>query len=189
MKRERCTCKNFEKVALEGGSIFNEAMYTCKCSVGKTFNKCENVLHIQALDYRAATFEALQELGRAQRDAEWILELAPRLLEVCGTQLMLEEDQPSHMPRDISALEKLHDSRRNTSLHGMFTTRASKSANTTGWSRTPRCRSVEKAIALCPSTNHDIDPLHIEATTTSSILSPGSPKKSAGNCSAHLPLH
>lgn len=84
MKRERCTCKNFEKVALEGGSIFNEAMYTCKCSVGKTFNKCENLLHIQALDYRAATFEALQELARAQRDAEWILELAPRLLEVCG---------------------------------------------------------------------------------------------------------
>ncbi|KAF7542317.1 hypothetical protein G7Z17_g11681 [Cylindrodendrum hubeiense] len=35
----------------------------------------------RALDYRAATFEALQELGRAQRDAEWILELAPRLLE------------------------------------------------------------------------------------------------------------
>ncbi|KAH7148789.1 hypothetical protein EDB81DRAFT_883193 [Dactylonectria macrodidyma] len=81
IKRERCTCKNFEKVALEGGSIFNEAMYTCKCSVGKTFNKCDNALHIQALDYRAATFEALQELGRAQRDAEWILELAPRLLE------------------------------------------------------------------------------------------------------------
>ncbi|KAL6415073.1 hypothetical protein AUP68_01615 [Ilyonectria robusta] len=81
MKRERCTCKNFEKVALEGGSIFNEAMYTCQCSVGKTFNKCENLLHIQALDYRAATFEALQELARAQRDAEWILELAPRLLE------------------------------------------------------------------------------------------------------------
>ncbi|KAH7149550.1 hypothetical protein B0J13DRAFT_621398 [Dactylonectria estremocensis] len=81
LRRERCTCKNFEKVALEGGSIFNEAMYTCKCSVGKTFNKCDNALHIQALDYRAATFEALQELNRAQRDAEWILELAPRVLE------------------------------------------------------------------------------------------------------------
>lgn len=130
MKRERCTCKNFEKVALEGGSIFNEAMYTCQCSVGKTFNKCENLLHIQALDYRAATFEALQELARAQRDAEWILELAPRLLEVCGPHV--GGDQPSHMPRDISALEKLLDSRRNTSLRGMFTMPASKSANTTG---------------------------------------------------------
>ncbi|KAI5462561.1 hypothetical protein BGZ63DRAFT_384182 [Mariannaea sp. PMI_226] len=81
MKRDRCTCKNFEKVALDDESIFNEAMYNCKCSVGKTFNKCDKPLHIQALDYRAATFEALGELARAQRDAEWILELAPRLLE------------------------------------------------------------------------------------------------------------
>ncbi|KAF7556227.1 hypothetical protein G7046_g6372 [Stylonectria norvegica] len=79
MKRERCSCKNYEKVALEGGSIFNEAMYTCTCTVGKTFNKCDKPLHIQALDYRAATFEALQELDRARRDAEWMLELAPRL--------------------------------------------------------------------------------------------------------------
>ncbi|KAJ4265533.1 hypothetical protein NW762_004822 [Fusarium torreyae] len=79
MKRQRCSCKNFEKVALEGGSIFNEAMYTCTCTVGKTFNKCDNKLHIQALDYRAATFEELKELERAQKDAEWILELAPRL--------------------------------------------------------------------------------------------------------------
>ncbi|KAF4344665.1 f-box TPR repeat pof3 [Fusarium beomiforme] len=59
-KRPRCSCKNFEKVAAEGGSIFNEAMYT-------------------SLDYRAATFEEIRELERAQRDAEWILELAPRL--------------------------------------------------------------------------------------------------------------
>ncbi|KPM43089.1 hypothetical protein AK830_g3459 [Neonectria ditissima] len=81
IKRERCTCKNFEKVALEGGSIFKEAMYNCKCSVGKTFNKCDNYLHVQALDYRAATFEAIPDLGRAQKDAEWILELAPRLLD------------------------------------------------------------------------------------------------------------
>ncbi|CAM1500950.1 Fc.00g101120.m01.CDS01 [Cosmosporella sp. VM-42] len=79
MKRERCSCKNYEKVALEAGSIFNEAMYNCSCSVGKTFNKCDKASHIQALDYRAATFEAIQELERARRDAEWILELAPRL--------------------------------------------------------------------------------------------------------------
>ncbi|WAO89509.1 F-box domain-containing protein [Fusarium falciforme] len=78
-RRERCSCKDFEKVAQEGGSIFNEAMYTCKCPVGKMFNKCDNKHHIQALDYRAATWEALQELDRARRDAEWILELAPRL--------------------------------------------------------------------------------------------------------------
>ncbi|KAI8725091.1 F-box domain-containing protein [Fusarium sp. LHS14.1] len=78
-RRERCSCKDFEKVAQEGGSIFNEAMYTCKCPIGKTFNKCDHKHHIHALDYRAATWEALQQLDRAQRDAEWILELAPRL--------------------------------------------------------------------------------------------------------------
>lgn len=81
-RRERCSCKDYEKVAQEGGSIFNEAMYTCKCPVGKTFNKCDNKHHIQALDYRAATWEALQEFDRARRDAEWILELAPRLPDV-----------------------------------------------------------------------------------------------------------
>jgi F-box/TPR repeat protein Pof3 len=50
--------------------------------VGRTFNKCDNLLHIQALDYRAATFEAMNELERARKDAEWILELAPRLPDV-----------------------------------------------------------------------------------------------------------
>ncbi|KAK5987553.1 hypothetical protein PT974_11685 [Cladobotryum mycophilum] len=79
MKRERCSCKNFEEVASKDESIFKEAMYNCKCAVGRTFNKCDKSLHIQALDYRAATFEALNELDRAKRDAEWILELAPRL--------------------------------------------------------------------------------------------------------------
>ncbi|CAF3568598.1 unnamed protein product [Fusarium graminearum] len=66
-------------LASEGGSIFNEAMYTCECTVRTTFNKCDNMLHIQALDYRAATFEDIKELERAQKDAEWMLELAPRL--------------------------------------------------------------------------------------------------------------
>ena len=57
-------------------------MYKCICHVGKTFNKCDYELHIKALDYRAATFEALKELERAKRDAEWILELAPRMPDV-----------------------------------------------------------------------------------------------------------
>lgn len=87
VKRERCTCKNFEKIAAEDGSIFKEAMYNCKCEVGKTFNKCDNKNHIQALDYRAATFEALEKLDRAKKDAEWMLELAPRLPDV-GTHLL-----------------------------------------------------------------------------------------------------
>ncbi|TQV94000.1 hypothetical protein V2A60_003850 [Cordyceps javanica] len=78
MKRDRCSCKNFEAVADKDGSIFHEAMYVCSCSVGKMFNKCDNPVHIKALDYRAATFESLKELDRARRDAEWILELAPR---------------------------------------------------------------------------------------------------------------
>lgn len=82
MKRERCSCKKYEDVASKDGSIFNEAMYSCTCSVGKTFNKCDKDDHIQALDYRAATFEALEELERARRDAEWMLELAPRRLDV-----------------------------------------------------------------------------------------------------------
>lgn len=82
MKRDRCSCKDFEQVASHDGSIFDEAMYKCQCPVGKTFNKCEHSLHVQALDYRAATFEALQELDRARRDAEWMLELAPRRLDV-----------------------------------------------------------------------------------------------------------
>ncbi|ODA83714.1 hypothetical protein RJ55_02229 [Drechmeria coniospora] len=78
MRRPRCTCKDFEAVAAENGSIFDEAMHTCRCHVGRTFNKCDNLLHIQALDYRAGTFEAMKELGRARKDAEWMLELAPR---------------------------------------------------------------------------------------------------------------
>jgi F-box/TPR repeat protein Pof3 len=82
MKRERCTCKDYEKAAAEGRSIFNEALHNCKCEVGKTFDQCDNKLHIQALDYRAATFEAMGELDRARRDADWMLELAPRLPDV-----------------------------------------------------------------------------------------------------------
>jgi F-box/TPR repeat protein Pof3 len=82
LKRERCRCKDFEGVAAKRGSIFHEAMYTCSCTVGKTFNKCDAATHIRALDYRAATFEAMGEVTRAKLDAEWLLELAPRLPEV-----------------------------------------------------------------------------------------------------------
>lgn len=100
MNRERCSCKNYEAVALEGGSIFKEAMYNCTCSVGKTFNKCDKALHIQALDFRAATFEAMEELERARKDAEWILELAPRLPDVCLNPLA-RIGQSSDTFRDI----------------------------------------------------------------------------------------
>jgi hypothetical protein len=56
--------------------------------VGKTFNKCDAAKHIRALDYRAATFEAMNELDRARLDAEWLLELAPRLPEVRGPSML-----------------------------------------------------------------------------------------------------
>ncbi|CCE29409.1 uncharacterized protein CPUR_03102 [Claviceps purpurea 20.1] len=79
VERRRCTCKNFEKVAADGDSIFREAMYTCHCDIGGTFNKCDNVDHIQALDLQATTFEALGKLDHAVKNAEWMLELAPQL--------------------------------------------------------------------------------------------------------------
>ncbi|CCE33268.1 uncharacterized protein CPUR_07192 [Claviceps purpurea 20.1] len=79
VKRDRCTCKDFEKVAAQGGSIYREAMGICHCEVGRTFSKCDNVYHIQALHLRAATFEAMGKFGHAMKDAEWILELAPQL--------------------------------------------------------------------------------------------------------------
>ncbi|CCE29345.1 uncharacterized protein CPUR_03038 [Claviceps purpurea 20.1] len=41
--------------------------------------KCDNVHHIEALDSRAAAFEAMGELDSAADDAEWILQLAPQL--------------------------------------------------------------------------------------------------------------
>lgn len=82
LRRTRCLCKDYDAVVAQNGSIFKEAMYTCVCDVGKTFNKCDNILHINALDYRAATFEALWELERAAKDAEWMLELAPRRPDV-----------------------------------------------------------------------------------------------------------
>ncbi|KAG6156419.1 hypothetical protein E4U11_005620 [Claviceps purpurea] len=79
VERRKCTCKNFEKVAAEGGSIFREALYTCHCDVGRTFSKCDNVYHIQALDLQTSSFEAVGKLDHAASNAEWMLELAPRL--------------------------------------------------------------------------------------------------------------
>ncbi|KAG6164853.1 hypothetical protein E4U11_000859 [Claviceps purpurea] len=79
VERRKCTCKNFEKVAAEGGSIFREAMYTCHCDVGRTFSKCDNVYHMEALDLQISTFEALGKIDHAMNNAEWMLELAPRL--------------------------------------------------------------------------------------------------------------
>lgn len=82
LERGRCTCKDFEKVASQQNSIYREAMYTCHCDVGRSFSKCDNLHHIEALDLRAATFVAMGLLDHAMKDAEWILELAPQLPDV-----------------------------------------------------------------------------------------------------------
>ncbi|EQK99194.1 Tetratricopeptide-like helical [Ophiocordyceps sinensis CO18] len=76
-KRKRCDCKDYEAVAARDGSVFDEVMKSCQCNVGESFGKCHDPLHLMALDYRAATFEAMGELPRAERDAKWMLELAP----------------------------------------------------------------------------------------------------------------
>lgn len=44
---------------------------------------------MQALDYRAACFEKMGNLEKARKDAEWLLEIAPRRLEVCFVWLSL----------------------------------------------------------------------------------------------------
>ncbi|KAG6159130.1 hypothetical protein E4U11_004393 [Claviceps purpurea] len=79
IKRCRCTCKSFGVVANYQESIYEEAMYTCNCVIGRRFGKCANPHHIEALELRAATFAALGQLDNAMKDAEWILELAPQL--------------------------------------------------------------------------------------------------------------
>ncbi|KAG6164854.1 hypothetical protein E4U11_000860 [Claviceps purpurea] len=45
----------------------------------KAFGNCDNAQHIEALKSRSAMYEALGKLDRAKKDAEWMLELAPRL--------------------------------------------------------------------------------------------------------------
>ena len=79
--RERCTCKNYEGVVSENKSFLDEVMKACQCAA-KPQEKCSNELHIHALDSRAAVFEKMDQIDRAKKDAEWILELAPRLPQV-----------------------------------------------------------------------------------------------------------
>ncbi|CCE29320.1 uncharacterized protein CPUR_03013 [Claviceps purpurea 20.1] len=56
-------------------------MKTCHCEASANLNngKCDNVHHIEALNGRAAAFEAMGDLDRATHDAERILVLAPEL--------------------------------------------------------------------------------------------------------------
>ncbi|PHH80151.1 hypothetical protein CDD80_2689 [Ophiocordyceps camponoti-rufipedis] len=78
-RRLRCSCKNFyEAIEKDHISILEASLRPCKCIAGG-FEKCDDLLHIKALDYRSATFEALDQMDRAEADAIWILELAPSL--------------------------------------------------------------------------------------------------------------
>lgn len=85
-RRERCTCRDFAQAAArhrrERGSVYAEATKECKCGAEKTWGRCHREGHVQALDYRAACFEKMGKLDMARRDAEWLLEIAPRRLEV-----------------------------------------------------------------------------------------------------------
>ncbi|KAH6690545.1 hypothetical protein F5X68DRAFT_259962 [Plectosphaerella plurivora] len=85
-RRGRCTCKDFAAAARlmgdgESNSVFHEAMHVCSCGVGEKFQKCHEPQHIQALDYRIHVFEKMARRENAQKDAEWLLEIAPRALE------------------------------------------------------------------------------------------------------------
>ncbi|KAK1688817.1 F-box domain-containing protein [Colletotrichum godetiae] len=84
-RRERCTCRDFAEAAArhrrERGSVYAEATKECKCGAEKTWGRCHREGHVQALDYRAACFEKMGKLDMARRDAEWLLEIAPRRLE------------------------------------------------------------------------------------------------------------
>ncbi|CCE31413.1 uncharacterized protein CPUR_05266 [Claviceps purpurea 20.1] len=95
-RRQICGCKNSNKVVALGGSIIvREAMELCHCELSIQFGnskcchcvlsrysgngKCDNVHHLEALNGRAATFEAMGEFDLAKKQAEWILEMAPQL--------------------------------------------------------------------------------------------------------------
>ncbi|KAF6817635.1 f-box domain-containing protein [Colletotrichum sojae] len=84
-RRERCTCRDFGQAAArhrrERGAVYQEAVKECKCGAERTWGRCHRDGHVQALDYRAACFEKMEKLDMARRDAEWLLEIAPRRLE------------------------------------------------------------------------------------------------------------
>ncbi|KAF4880604.1 hypothetical protein CGCSCA1_v000122 [Colletotrichum siamense] len=84
-RRERCTCRDFGQAAAlarrERGAVYAEATKECKCGAEKTWGKCHREGHVQALDYRAACFEKMGNLEKARKDAEWLLEIAPKRLE------------------------------------------------------------------------------------------------------------
>ncbi|KAG6158125.1 hypothetical protein E4U11_004876 [Claviceps purpurea] len=78
----RCTCKFFDTISHDKGAIFRTAFFRhVDCEVPWDSSKCDDVHHIQALDLRAATYEAMGKLDLAVKDAEWMVELAPQMLD------------------------------------------------------------------------------------------------------------
>ncbi|CCE29641.1 uncharacterized protein CPUR_03488 [Claviceps purpurea 20.1] len=112
-KLDKCTCRNFEKIASQGGSIFKEAVEICPCNVGILLKRCDDPHHIQALDFRAASYEALGKLNQAIKDAEWILELAPRLPDgyLCLGRIARQQKKDEYAWKIYTAgIEAMHDS-------------------------------------------------------------------------------
>lgn len=56
-------------------------MFNCTCEVGQTYSKCDQDLHLSALNARAVCLVTLKELVRAAKDASWMIELSPRKVE------------------------------------------------------------------------------------------------------------
>ncbi|KAI9172471.1 hypothetical protein HJFPF1_01973 [Paramyrothecium foliicola] len=107
----------------------------------------------RALDYRAATFEALGELERARKDAEWILELAPRLPD---GYLRLGK---------ISRLQKKHDFAWKLYNAGIEATGNCIAADS------PKLQALYAARRPLQSRYSRIDPLHLPPEIIQMIFS------------------
>ncbi|KAI0393322.1 hypothetical protein F5Y17DRAFT_432796 [Xylariaceae sp. FL0594] len=78
-KDEPCVCKSV-LAAIEKSDLEGELRKPCRCpaksSTGST--RCKNALHIQALDYVASMYKALERPSKAFRVAESMINLSPR---------------------------------------------------------------------------------------------------------------
>lgn len=82
--RGKCTCKNYDDGVKKGGAydLVEEIMRPCTCEAPeRIFSRCDDLVHNQALGYRAGCYDDLDKLDLARRDAEWALELYPLRIE------------------------------------------------------------------------------------------------------------
>ncbi|KAG6162220.1 hypothetical protein E4U11_002789 [Claviceps purpurea] len=80
--RNRCFCMSFERAAAKERSIYRQALSHRACSGALEYRTCDNLYHIDALDFQATAFEALGLIDQAMENAEWMLRLAPELPDV-----------------------------------------------------------------------------------------------------------